>query len=71
MQPNSLGSMELEAFKTDQIRNFSIIAHVGKEEQDMRRLCCRHRIVKNSFGRDSLQLQCGLTMGSTFFYRYR
>lgn len=37
MQPNSLGSMELEAFKTDQIRNFSIIAHVGKEE-----LCLIH-----------------------------
>jgi hypothetical protein len=30
MNPNSQGAVELETFGIDQIRNFSIIAHVGE-----------------------------------------
>lgn len=31
MNPNPYGSVELENFSVDRIRNFSIIAHVGKD----------------------------------------
>lgn len=36
MNPNPYGSVEIENFSVDCIRNFSIIAHVGKDTRSFK-----------------------------------